>query len=237
MNETIQTRYTEIDTPMKSVFGKVYHKYLLYTDRNGRQYGLRAGPSTGQGGGSTDVLMPPDDPSEETPYGRVRFQDAPFDRNFTDYPPTADDLSEIIAEGPDLSETWKQLQSSFHDIESLGYNYSPRGVNSNTIVDDTLAFGGLPPTRRDGSAGNESWENERGRLVDIISTPGLQQLPHTPQPRLMPMDEPALPGLRQRIRGRNREIEEHMLRRLGEMGDREFATVTEGDRWPRIWGR
>lgn len=43
MNETIQTRYTVIDTPMKSVFGKVYHKYLLYTDRNGRQYGLRGG--------------------------------------------------------------------------------------------------------------------------------------------------------------------------------------------------
>ncbi len=237
MNEKIQTRYTVVETPMQSTFGKAYHKYLVYTDRNGREYGLRAGPSRRSGGTSADVITPPEDSNEETPYGRVGFQDAPFELGFTDYPPTSEDVSEVIAEGPDLSETWKRLQSSFHDIESLGYNYAPRGVNSNTIIDDTLAFGGLPPTRRDGSAGNDTWEDERGRLIDVISTPGLPQLPSVPQSPAISAEQEARQLPQQRMRGRGRDVAELMLRRLGGMGDRDFAAATAGDRLRQIWGR
>jgi len=199
--------------------------------------GFAGGPSPQSGGTIADIITPPDDSNEDTPYGRVQFQDAPFIPGFIDYPPTSDDVSEVIAEGPDLSETWKRLQSSFHDIESLGYNYSPRGVNSNTIIDDTLAFAGLPPTRRDGSAGNDSWTDERGRRLDIIRTPGLQQLPDTPQEGSIPAGEPARQLLQQRMRGRGRDHGEIMLRRLGGMGEQDFAAATKGDRWQRIWGR
>lgn len=237
MAEKIQVRYTIVPTPLQSAIGKVYHKYLLYTDRNGKQHGLRAGPTPGGGGGSKDAMSEPQDPNAETPYGRVLFQDAPFDPYFIDYPASADDLSEVVAEGEDLSETWKRLQSSFHDIESFGYRYSPRGVNSNTIVDDTLAFGGLRPTRRDGSAGNDTWEDERGRLLGIIDTPGLQQLPSPPD------DSPADAGasgdrdMVHPMRGKSRLDADALLRGLRGMGDRDFAEATRGDRWRRIWSR
>lgn len=236
MTETIQVRYAPVAVGLEPAIGKSYHKYLLYTDRHGRQYGLRAGPSPRRDAGITDLLSPPDDPNEETPFGRVQFQDAPYDEHFVDYPATVDDLSEILAEGEDLSGTWRQLQSAFHDIESLRYNYSPLGVNSNTIIDDTLSFGGVPPTRRDGSAGNEVWENERGRLLDVISTPGLQQLPSTPAetslaPGQMDYRSPGYP------RSGRARIGHDAMRDMAEMNDRDFAAATKGDRWHRIWER
>lgn len=237
MAETIQVRYLPVSTGMEPVIGKVYHKYLLYTDRNGRQFGLRAGPSPWTGAGATDFLSPPDDSNEETPFGRVQFQDGPFDESFADYPATYNDPSEVLAEGADLSDTWHRLQTTFHDIESLGYNYSPRGVNSNTIIDETLSLGGMRPTRRDGSAGNDNWENERGRLLDIVNTPGLQQLPTTPRQR----PSSSNPGLRGNP-GRSRQGNMHagaegIIQHLANMDDSEFAGATQGNRWRQIWTR
>src|SRR3546814_8522430 len=91
-------------------------------------------------------------------YGPVRFEDAPFEENrSTEYDGHQWSLGEPYLAGKDLSETWQRMRSAFHDIESQNYQYWPQGVNSNTIIDATLARSGNHPTHRDGTGGNSEW--------------------------------------------------------------------------------
>jgi hypothetical protein len=226
MTERIDVYYSRINLPQwaEKVRGPVYHKYLIYTDKGGQRRILRAGPSNDQGS-TSEAISPPADPNSESSYGPVRFYDGPFE-GAPEYQDHSESLGELLFKGDDLSQAWRRMQSRFHEIEGTNYRYWPQGVNSNTIVDATLARSGYHPTYRDGTAGNDDWVAPDGQDLPTISTPGYNRLP--PPPGYYEKHrKPRAIG-----RGRSRSI---LPTDLLEMSDGDFARATDGPRWRAIW--
>lgn len=227
MSERIGVFYRKIPTPIESAIGPVYHKYLVYTDKQGNRYSLRAGPD--HGASSSNAISPPADPNQESPYGRVRFEDAPFEQGeSTEYRGHALSLGETYLAGEDFSDTWQRKRSAFHGMEDMDYQYWPLGVNSNTIIDVTLARSGNHPTYRDGTAGNREWTAPDRQSQETIWTPGMDHLPPPPGYH----QEHRKPRAIGRQRGRAMRPEG-----LLELSDEDFARETEGPRWREIWER
>jgi len=227
MTERIDVFYSRVPTPIESTIGPVYHKYLVYTDKAGKRHSLRAGPTPGHHGSSWDAISPPSDPNEESPYGPVRFEDGAFEKS-VDYEDHPNSLGEPLLAADDLSGTWQRMRSAFHNIEPMNYQYWPRGVNSNTIVDATLARSGNHPTYRDGTAGNSEWTAPDREGQETIRTPGLNRLPPPPgfyekhrKPRAIGKQRSSV------VRPKD----------LVDLPDEEFAQATHGPRWRQIWER
>jgi hypothetical protein len=156
----------------------------------------------------------------------VRFEDAPFEENkSTEFRKHAQSLGEPYLAGDDLSDAWRHIRSAFHAIESMNYRYWPQGVNSNTIIDATLARSVNHPTYRDGTAGNDEWTASDRQNQHTVWTPGLDQLPPPPERRAKPH-----PYGRQRA-------EAISPKDLPELTDEEFARATDGARWRQMWVR
>ncbi len=94
--ETIEVRYAKV------MAGR-YHKYIVYTDANGKSFAARGGSA--DGGPSSGWSFPP---------GDITTVHGPFDGNFPD-PPNDTDPRETITEGDDLSKEWERnsVPSSF----------------------------------------------------------------------------------------------------------------------------
>lgn len=225
MTERIDVFYRQVPTGIESVIGPVYHKYLIYTDKTGKRYSLRAGPD--RDASSSNAISPPSDANEESAYGPVRFEDAPFEENrSTEYDGHQWSLGEPYLAGKDLSETWQRMRSAFHDIESQNYQYWPQGVNSNTIIDATLARSGNHPTHRDGTGGNSEWTAPDRQGQETIWTPGRDHLP----------PPPGSSGERRKPRaiGRDR-ARAAQPKDLLELSDEDFVQATQGPRWRETW--
>lgn len=227
MTERIDVFYRRVPTPTESLIGPVYHKYLIYTDKAGKRYSLRAGPD--HGASSSNAINAPSDPNQESPYGPVRFEDAPFEKGkSTEYRGHEQSLGEPYLAGNDLSDTWQRIRSAFHDIESMNYQYWPQGINSNTIVDATLARSGNHPTYRDGTAGNSEWTAPDRQGQETIWAPGMNHLP--PPPGFYEeYRKPSAIGRRRAPAVRPKD--------LLELSDEDFARETEGSRWREFWER
>jgi hypothetical protein len=230
MTERIEAFYSRIDLPdlVEKVRGPAYHKYLIYTDKSGQRSILRAGPD--HYGPLVDTVSPAVNPYEGSSFGPVRFQDAPFDDASPDFADHANSLSESLLKGEDLSADWHRMQSAFHGIErnKYPYQYSATGVNSNTIIDATLARSGYDLTRRDGTAGNDRWTAPDGSEQEIISTPGYSGLP----------PPPSYYERRDKLRG-NKKQRSYVAdpQELLGLSDEEFARATHGARWRGFWER
>lgn len=180
MTERIDVFYSRIALPraVEKLRGPAYHKYLLYTDGAGQQHILRAGPD--RYGPNTDAISPPVNPHAASSFGPVHSLDRPFDASSPEYAQHGSSLGEPLLTGDDLSESWERMRSAFHEIEGMDYQYWPQGVNSNTIIDATLARSGHKPTYRDGTAGNSEWTAPDRAGMEVISTPGYDRLPPPP---------------------------------------------------------
>lgn len=227
MTERIDAYYSRINLPefVEDIRGPAYHKYLVYTDKAGERYILRAGPD--RAGETSEAISPPSDPNDGSSFGPVRFLDSRFEFSpeYDDHPAS---LGEPLMTGEDLSDSWNRMRAAFHEIEGMNYQYWPQGVNSNTIVDATLARSGHHPTYRDGTAGNSEWTAPDRAGMETISTPGYNRLPPPP-------------GYYERHRkpraiGRQRADIRHPAELL-DMSDEDFAQATQGPRWRRIWER
>jgi len=185
---------------------------------------LRAGPYNDHGS-TSEAISPPADPNSESSYGPVRFYDGRFE-DAPEHREHSESLGEPFLAGDDLSGAWKRMRSAFHGIEGMNYQYWPQGVNSNTIVDATLARSGYHPTYRDGTSGNGKWTAPDRQDLPTISTPGYDRLP--PPPGYYEQHHrPRAIG-----HGRSRTI---LPRDLLEMSDGDFARATDGPRWRAIW--
>lgn len=227
MTERIDVYYSRIKLPQwaEDLRGPAYPKYLIYTNNSGQRRILRAGPD--HYGSTSEAISPPADSNSESSYGPVRFYDGPFE-GAPEYADHSQSLGELLFKGDDLSHAWSRMRVAFHGIEGTNYQYWPQGVNSNTVVDATLARSGYHPTYRDGTAGNDNWVAPDGQHLPIISTPGYNRLP-VPPGYYEKRRRPRAIG-----HGRSRRI---LPSDLLEMSEGDFARATDGSRWREIWER
>ena len=154
-NEKIEVGYRHIGT-----FANVeyHHKFLLYTDKTGRQYTISGW--TGEG------------ISPQLPLGKIHIETGlpnhmglPYDANNPDNfnnKDTAWYLSadrkpispqkqyrELIAEAPDLSAKWAEMVRNAQSRYSI-YPYDYLRQNSNTLADTLLREAGFPEPEKDG---------------------------------------------------------------------------------------
>ncbi|WUR14695.1 calcium-binding protein [[Empedobacter] haloabium] len=134
MAETIEVRYYRL-----SPLG-YYHKYIVYTDSAGNQWGARGGP-TRQPDGS---------------FGDIRTTVGPYDSRFPDFDPENDDPREIIKSGDDLSEDWNNIVDAVDAIGNEHHAYDPLDTNSNATVDEALERAGLNEPEQDDLGDNWS---------------------------------------------------------------------------------
>ena len=228
MSESIDVFYSRINLPasVEGIVGPVYHKYLIYTDSSDRRHILRAGPD--HYAPNSDALSPPVNPHAKSSSGPVRFLDRQFDKTSPEYKTHAQSLGEPLLKGDDLSSSWNRMRSAFHEIEDMHYQYWPQGVNSNTIIDATLARSGHRPTYRDGTAGNSEWTAPDRAGMDTIETPGYD---HLPAPAGYYESHRKLHGNK-----KSRSVAPHPEALL-ELSDDEFMRATQGARWRRHWER
>ncbi len=151
--ETIEVRYSELGSDDGLTY---YHKYILYTDSSGVQYGMRAGPTNGSSSAQITALLSLDifsdrqaifdnwgnlAPNVEVyrPSSGIPGQTG-YDPGFIDYDysGTTPDLSEEIISGDDLSSVWSALVSEADNIANARYVYHPLWQNSNSFIDEVL---------------------------------------------------------------------------------------------------
>lgn len=151
MDERIEVGYRNIG----SALGKDYHhKYLIYTDSQGEQHTI-----SGWTG----------DPEPGLPYGRIHVEpNLPFDASNPDHPDNPNTTGqrqyrELIATGPDLSQTWQRMVADAQSKDDR-YPYDPQLQNSNTLADSVLRSVNLPEPRNDGFFGH--WSPASGRTLD-----------------------------------------------------------------------
>jgi hypothetical protein len=226
MAEQIDVFYSRINLPpaIENFRGPAYHKYLVYTDKAGQKSLLRAGPD--RYGATSEALSAPIYPNATSSFGPVRFLDGRLEEG-PEYETHSQSLGEPLLSGDDFSEEWNRMRTAFHEIEGMGYQYWPQGVNSNTIVDGTLSRGGFKPTYRDGAARNSEWTAPDRAGMPTISTPGFDYLPTPPNER----DGGVLGSAKGRHSDRARPED------LLELDEEAFAQATHGPRWRRIWER
>lgn len=148
--EKIEVGYRHI---VEGPFGKdYYHKFLLYTDKNGQQYTISGW--TDENNQNTDL-----------PFGNIRVRanwaydnlnaDHPDNPNAWYYDRNSNPISsqkqhrELIAEAPDLSEKWKEMTQNAINKDNI-YPYDYLRQNSNTLADAVLREADLPEPKMDG---------------------------------------------------------------------------------------
>lgn len=127
----------------------IYHKYILYTDKNGNTYYARGGPQSNRDGlslpfplGNIIAEVGPYTPgTEDWDKGRAgESNDTPHPR-------------ETITTGPDLSKEWEKISDRMREINDQEIDYEIEDSNSNSSVDEALREAGLPEPAMDGTDG------------------------------------------------------------------------------------
>ena len=124
-----------------------FHKYIIYTDSNGKEWYAR--------GGSTEVGGPfPWSGDVDTDYGE--YVKPVGDNRSPDWNIDKDgnvrvDGREPLLIGDDLSPWWDKIKNRMQEIEDGKYKYDADKQNSNTTADDALRYAGLREPRKDGT--------------------------------------------------------------------------------------
>lgn len=145
MSETIEVRY--LDTGIKSAEGQIfYHKYILYTKSDGKQFYARGGTTLKEDGFAAVGLT--------HPLGEVNTEYGAFLQNTIDFPKDgAPHFSELIATGSDFSTEWTLITEAMDLVEGLETSYWAHR-NSNSSVDTALVYAGLPLPTQDERSGD-----------------------------------------------------------------------------------
>lgn len=152
--EKIEVRYKYMAT-LPKINKKYYHKYIVYTDKNGNEYAARGGPSGPTDHEPTyqdleDAEKGYIDPSQVDPFGNVHTNVYPYVLDSTDWDAEGDDPSETIIEGDNLSSYWSKIKDAMNQINDGAYDYRPIDQNCNTSADYALETAGLNEATKDG---------------------------------------------------------------------------------------
>ena len=136
MSEKIEVGYRKLG----SLGYDYHHKFLLYTDKTGKQYTIS---------GWTDE----ENVSPNLPLGNIRIlAGIPYDSNNPDSSsrhPTQKQYRELITEAPDLSQKWAEMVRNTKSKDNI-YPYDFLKQNSNTLADTVLREAGLKEPKKDG---------------------------------------------------------------------------------------
>ncbi|MEY2842355.1 MAG: hypothetical protein RI920_392, partial [Pseudomonadota bacterium] len=165
--ETIEVRYKPI--PGAGELG-VYHKYILYTDKNGAVFYARGGPESRI---SSDYFSVP------FPFGNIVTEVGAYTRFTIDWDKArAGDSSatphprEVIASGDDLSKEWAKISERIQAINGQKIDYEVEDANSNSTVDEALREAGLPEPKMDGPEGywspGSGYDLPGGKIIGSI---------------------------------------------------------------------
>jgi hypothetical protein len=147
------------------IMGDYYHLHIIFTDANGKQWGMRGGPSASPGasGSSADLSggssragsrassgtgsnSADSSTGGSGPFGYIKTDVAPYDAEFIDYPQDGETLPKItVAEGDDICEKFDELKTQMSAIDASQTRYSPLGPNSNSTVFTALSNVGVQP--------------------------------------------------------------------------------------------
>lgn len=125
-------KYTGIQSADGTPF---YHKVIIYTDSNGKEWYARGGTTINEGISNSQL---------NAPLGFINTETGAYVSGTVDYP---GDLApplprEPITTGADLSAAWNTIKDTVDDIEGWHLNYWG-GRNSNSTVDTALNAAGL----------------------------------------------------------------------------------------------
>ena len=135
MPEKIEVGYRKLG----SLGYDYHHKFLLYTDKTGKQYTIS---------GWTDE----ENVSSNLPIGNIRIlAGIPYDSNNPDSSsrhPIQKQYRELITEAPDLSQKWAEMVCNAKSKDIYPYDFLKQ--NSNTLADTVLREAGLKEPKKDG---------------------------------------------------------------------------------------
>lgn len=142
MLEKIEVRYKPIILPG----GLFFHKYIIYTDKNGNQWIARGGPEYGdgyrdRGGIPEDQLRG----CRAEPFGNLVTEVKEYtELNNLDwrYPDQTPHSSHLVDEGVDLSDRWFDIVGAMNTIHAERHSYLFGTQNSNSAVDTALIRSG-----------------------------------------------------------------------------------------------
>ena len=131
-----------------------YHKYIVYTASDGKQYAASGWPDNNS--------------RDDAPKGNVKITVGPYNSDYPDHPDSRNangqsQFNETIKTGDDLSSDWQKITQAMREIGNEGHVYDPINLNSNTTVDEALDRAGLPQPEDDGFM--EYWSPGSG--IDI----------------------------------------------------------------------
>ena len=157
-NEKIEVGYRHIG----SLGVDYHHKFLLYTDKTGKQYTISGWTGTEiseklplgkihiETGLPTHIGLPYDARNPDNPNNRGRAWYR--DKNGSPIAPQKQ-YRELITEAPDLSQKWAAMVRNAKSKDNI-YPYDFLNQNSNTLADVILKEAGLKQPEKDGLGGH-----------------------------------------------------------------------------------
>jgi hypothetical protein len=134
--ETISVHYAPAD------YQDARHKYVVYTDRDGRRFFARGGPeSRGKWPTFPDGLL-------GGPWGDIHAESGPYVPGSIDWDPENDDPRESIHIAEHLRPEYEAVVDNFEDMDDR-HDYWLAFQNSNSIVDEALRRAHLPDPQLD----------------------------------------------------------------------------------------
>jgi hypothetical protein len=158
MIETIGLYFTPLASTKVAALiglGLAYHVAIVYTNSDGKSFGVSSGPSNQMTRQTPDLaLRAIMDSAWERPSGFGTLasdphNDHPFKRGLPEDYYTQDDLGDayphaLAAEGKDLSKQWRTIVNTYARVGQLHLTYSPITQNSNSMAGTALRASGLP---------------------------------------------------------------------------------------------
>lgn len=157
MNEKIEVRATELATIPGTNYETHHHLFLVYTNNEGKEYYLRGGPERDIPRTSTKIVNDSTDGKDSSSivsegsieynlFGRVVSVYGEYRENTPDWPKPGETVqSVIVAEGENLSEEYKKLQTEINNFNNANIPYNPFKSNSNSVVTSALRNIGIQP--------------------------------------------------------------------------------------------
>ncbi|WP_268988939.1 calcium-binding protein, partial [Chromobacterium violaceum] len=143
-----------------------YHKFIIYTDRNGNKWATSGWAGKDATFGGTDFFQSGSSGSGSSgsDFGNIittggTSDPRKYDSSYPDHPKNPDGTDkypgkeikwEVVKEGADLSGDWKKVTDAMDEIAGEKHQYRPLDQNSNTTADEALRRAGVPEPKNDG---------------------------------------------------------------------------------------
>jgi len=171
-----------------------YHKYIIYTNSDGKKFVAHGHPTNGKGEGPRNRTDPITTFKVST--GDAKDQWDPDGTESADIweERQREDHVEPIKSGEDLSDAWEKIVATMEHVESSGIEYKLLSQNSNSLVDTALAAAGLPQPQHDEPPPENVDETVVNDSTHHYSSPGSGTMLVDPNAPLPPTNGPPPDG-------------------------------------------